>query len=371
MRNQSQKLFKGEFIMLMSRKSWLVGLFVFIGVTSFLGNSYSKNLNAAATTTFSGVTTWHIETIDTQSRGNSSIVVASNDYPAISYEADGVSNQELKYARWTGTQWTKETVGSMGLGSADTSLTLDSNEYPHISYASCNPYYCPAKYSEWTGGSWTTEDTLDGYGSLIIDTNDNSHISYKHGNFVGQTSLRYMYTSGSSWITTTVDTDPITNRNTSLKLDGNEYPHISYYKQDAIKYALWNGASWVTQVVDSATAIQYSVGQHTSLALDTNDHAHIVYYDGTNEDLKYATWNGVDWSISTVDSYGDVGKYASLVLDSSGFPHIIYYDATNHSYKYAFQVNQVWLTTTIESDVGDGDTISLTIDSNDKLHLSY
>lgn len=355
----------------MSRKSWFVVLFVLVGIVLISLSGYSKNLKAIALTSFSGVNLWHIETIDTNARGNSSIAIDSNDYPSISYEGDGTSSQNLNYVHWTGSQWTKEIAGTMDLGSADTSLALDSNNYPHISYAACNPFGCPAKYTKWTGSSWSTEGALDGNGSLAIDTNDNSHVSYKHGNIVGQTSLRYMHTVSSSWITSTVDAYPITNRNTSLKLDGNDYPHISYYKQDNIMYAHWNGVSWDIQVVDTATAIPFSLGHYTSLALDANDFPHIIYYDGTSKTLKYTKWTGTEWLIQTVDNNGDVGKYASLTLDSSGFPHISYYDVTNQSIKYAYRMGNGWRTTIIESGVGDGDATSIAVDSNDQLHLSY
>ena len=43
----------------------------------------------------------------------------------------------------------------------------------------------------------------------------------------------------------------------------------------------------------------------------------ISYYDWTNDDLKYAHWDGVAWLIQAVDTGGDVGWYNSLALDRS------------------------------------------------------
>jgi len=71
---------------------------------------------------------------------------------------------------------------------------------------------------------------------------------------------------------------------------------------------------------------------------DSGDRPHISYLDETNEDLKYARWNGTGWSIETVDSDGDVGEYTSIALDSSDYPHISYHysEWPNGDLKYAW-----------------------------------
>ena len=60
---------------------------------------------------------------------------------------------------------------------------------------------------------------------------------------------------------------------------------------------------WTTQLVDPT----YGFRMSTSLALDSSGNPHISYYDATNNDLKYASWNGASWNIQIVDSAGDVG----------------------------------------------------------------
>jgi hypothetical protein len=125
--------------------------------------------NAATSTLSPAVGEWHIETVDTTARGNSSIAVDSSGYPRISYVVDD-SSKYLAYARWTGAQWVKEMVASMWSVSTDTSLVLEGNGYPHISYSDCNPYSCSAKYAEWTGSAWSVTGDIDGNGSLVLDT---------------------------------------------------------------------------------------------------------------------------------------------------------------------------------------------------------
>ena len=59
-----------------------------------------------------------------------SIALDSNGYPHISYS----TNSDLKYAKWTGTAWSKTTADSSGRVGEYISIALDSNGYPHISY---------------------------------------------------------------------------------------------------------------------------------------------------------------------------------------------------------------------------------------------
>ena len=108
-------------------------------------------------------------------------------------------------------------------------------------------------------------------------------------------------------------------------------PHISYYDytNQNLKYAYYDG-SWHIQTIDSTG----DVGSYTSLALDSNNNPHISYFDKTNTNLKYAYYDG-SWHIETVDSTGTVGLYTSLALDSIGNPSISYYDSTNTDLKYA------------------------------------
>ena len=200
----------------------------------------------------------------------------------------------MKYAKWTGSKWSRQIVDSVGYRGGSTSIALDSAGYPHISYYDATNE--DLKYAKWTGSKWSIQ-TVDSEGDV----------------------------GGSS----------------SIALDSASYPHISYRESTpnyALKYAKWTGSTWGIETVDSAGIV---VGD-TSIALDSDGYPHISYYDRFggypffNEDLQYAKWTGSAWSIETVDSVGVLDLYTSIALDSYDNPHISYYDDINNNLKYAF-----------------------------------
>jgi parallel beta-helix repeat protein len=244
-----------------------------------------------------------------------SLALDYSDNAHISYY--DISNNDLKYAAWTGTGWNIQTVDSEGFVGLHTSVALDSGDNPHISYYAGYAL----KFASWNGTAWNIQ-TVDSGGSSF----------------------------------------------TSLAFDKNGYPHISYFHVPSgghLRYASWTGSSWSIEVVDSAGI----VGEFTSLALDAEDKPHISYYDALNGDLKYAWLDSSGWNIQTVDASEDVGKFSSLVLDSSGIAHIGYCDATNGDLKYAESTGSSWNIQVVAT--GNCTDSSLALDSNGKPHISY
>ncbi|MHB9036143.1 MAG: Ig-like domain-containing protein, partial [Armatimonadota bacterium] len=171
---------------------------------------------------------------------------------------------------------------------------------------------------------------------------------------------------------------------TSVAVGSDGYPRISYYDStnNDLKYAAWNGEQWVVETVDGSalTGQAADVGQFTSLKLDSGDNPHISYYDLTNTDLKYAYWKNGAWHIQRVDGFASstdkVGQYSSLALDSSGKPRIAYYDETNKDLLYAegsAADNPTWtISSTPVDSTGDvGQYTSLALDSTGKPRISY
>jgi hypothetical protein len=132
--------------------------------------------------------------------------------------------------------WVSQTVDSAGYA-WDASLALDGSGNPHISYFSDQDL----KYAAWTGSAWMTQ-TVDSvgdvglYASLALDGSGNPHISYYD---LSNGDLKYAVWTGSAWMIQTVDSTGDVGLYTSLALDGSGAPHISYYdySNGALKYA--------------------------------------------------------------------------------------------------------------------------------------
>lgn len=287
---------------------------------------------------------WQIQTVD--STGNvgwyTSLALDSNSRPHISYS--DATNKTLKYAYWTGSSWQIQTVDSVN-GSTPTSLALDSSNRPHISYnlVSSFPSSNQLKYAVWTGSAWnlqTVDSNIGNLGSgssIALDNSGNPHISYEYSNFVQPSTfvrrLYYARWTGTSWQTSTVDSTGSVGDSCSIDVDSSGNPHISYVdlSNTNLKYARWTGSSWLIQVVSGVG----NWPEGTSIAVDNGGTPHISFYDSENSVLKYARWTGSVWQIQTVDSVGNVGMYSSLTLDSAGNPRISYYDSDNGDLKYA------------------------------------
>ncbi len=113
------------------------------------------------------------------------------------------------------------------------------------------------------------------------------------------------------------------------------------------------------------------VGWNTDIATGPNGSIHISYYDNTNGDLKYAYYNGSSWSVEIVDSAGRVGQYSSIAVESDGTVHISYYDSSSDDLKYATGTFGSWQKEIVDSTGDVGEYSSIAVDSNRAVHISY
>ena len=285
---------------------------------------------------------WSIQTVDGGGYTGPfpSLALDSQNNPHIVYRARSM----LKYASWTGSEWTFQSIGSPGEYGSDNSLALDANDNPKLSYR--ETFNSELRYASFSNSEWTldivdAEGTSCGsYNSLALDSFGNPHICYMQSIPAG--GLKYAHYDGSAWHVETVDSGGAgVGFDTSIAVDSAGRVHISYFSfivgtfNCYLKYAVSSDSGWKITTVDSGNG----VGQDTSLALDSHGNPHISYYDGENGDLRYAWWNGSAWNIRIIDSAGDVGEATSLALDTNNEAHISYYDRTNTDLKYVHIVD--------------------------------
>ncbi len=281
------------------------------------------------------------------------------------------TNDYLKHAVYDGSNWTTETVDNSGMVSGcKFPIAVSSDEKLYISYGALtgggdyeSDLYC-AKYD----GCWSTsivkqhESSRDGPFDLYIalDPSENPIIAYQYNEYWSGASLRFAQWNGTTWQHTTIDPGG-SNENAGghccliVGLDGRF--HISHfdYNHDNLKYAVYNGTNWTEY--DSIAASD--TGQ-TSITETSDGHLHISYiHTGA---LRHAEYDGSIWSTEIVDDFTIVANTTCIINSPDEHLHISYYDSTNQRLKHAEYNGSSWTTEIIDSssDVGKGSSIIYT-----------
>lgn len=139
---------------------------------------------------------------------------------------------------------------------------------------------------------------------------------------------------------------------------------------EAVKDAIVDGTQSVTITATAKWTFEFidvagNVGVRPALALDAMGYPRIAYQDGGNDELKYASFDGVDWLVESVivDTNEIIGS-TSLDLDSLGNPHIAYANNRDGEAIYAHHDGTSW---TVEATVADSSDfyVSLAVNSSD------
>jgi hypothetical protein len=281
---------------------------------------------------------WETQTLESGQEG--SLALDSFNNPHICNIYSTPRSSYVKYTSWTGSNWNNQTVdlsfvGSFSLGI--NSLAMDSNNNPHIVYSEQSDSNTTLKYARWTGSNWSIQ-TIDSeapsfafYGaSISLDSNNYPHVVYGEGDviygavFTNSSNVKYAEWDGQSWSIQTAFLD-VSSFGSGV-LDSNGYPHFTYLVGASLRYASWDGSTWSTQIVDSNPLIS----DGSFLALDSHNNPHVSYFkepelgSETGGDLMYAYWTGSAWNAETVTNNGTMYGAGPITLDSSGNPHISY-----------------------------------------------
>jgi len=200
-------------------------------------------------------------------------------------------------------------------------IKVDSEGNPHMVYSGVRHM----GYVSWNGNAWSTHK--GDYGvphELVLDANDIPHLTLG--------SLTYARWNGTQFNLQQVDTGYIPY--SSLALDSSGNPHIAYINDgEKLKYATLNGSNWTIQTVDTDSNLPKTEPKF-SLVLDSKDTPHIMYFSKStfvdekgdtisSIDLKLAVMQNSSWIIEPVPTSLNLVAFGNMVLDSAGHPHFV------------------------------------------------
>jgi hypothetical protein len=128
--------------------------------------------------------------------------------------------------------------------------------------------------------------------------------------------------------------------------------------------------AWTISTIDSSG----DVGRFSSITIDSNNKVHISYFDNIAGDLKYTNNTSGSWETFTIDSAWFSGTYSSIATDSDNKVHISYRysEPMNSGLRYATNASGFWVTSIPDNLTGlGGGVTSIAVDSNSEVHICY
>jgi hypothetical protein len=305
--------------------------------------------------------TWDIETVDHigDVGSHSSLATDADGGLHISYQ--DVTNNDLRYARKSGGQWTIETVDSNG--GQFTSIVVDDEGAAHIAYLAWGDW--DLNYASNPDGAWTIE-TVDStyaglYASLALDSQGQPYIGYQKG-CCGHGDLMVAWKSGDGWTIEKVDAGGWVAWYTSLAVASDGGVHVCHCDHEIgnnLRYAERRDGQWTVETVTEDA-------EFSSLALGTDGLVHMSYATGP---VMYVHESPGGWSTETVTPQGWAARETSLAVDANGEPHVGFSKVRPSGLHYARRTGGRW---TVESvDSGSVGFPSLALGPFGTLHMSY
>ena len=261
-------------------------------------------------------------------------------------------------------KWSFEKVGE-GIKPA---IALDAANTPHITFLT-EEIRGAAFYTTNKSGQWKTERVSEGYFygpiDIAVTSGGTPYITYhdhQSSGFNPRLGAGVVLTNdGGAWTLTTIKDPGHDQWDADIAVEDNGVWHLAgvdpsqFGSQDGIEYVTNAFGEVKVERVGSGPqpyefAVSIKVGQGV---------VGISYFDAGSADLVYAERGAGaagTWTLTTVDSGGDVGRYSSLAYDSKGAPHISYLSVTGGAtgiVRHAWREGGAWKT----EDVGTLDKI--------------
>jgi hypothetical protein len=313
---------------------------------------------------------FHVEVIDSVPTGCN----YAADPPAISLRVDGERRPcvayvgpFVHYAQRDASGWTKESVGNFI--DCFCTLLLDTSGQPYILI---RQGIVSRQATAWTLNPNSDFIPVD-FVSGVMDTAGNVHAclleSYSGGRYYG--GIDYVDVRGSDWTRWPLEFSDATfhspYRWAAVALDSRSTPRLCVTNTQVPSIRYWPAPV----ILPAPETIPHA--RWGSLAIDSHDISHLAYYDTQTRDLEYAQHAGSTWSITPVDTVGDVGAYASLAIDAAGGMHIAYYDKSHGDLRYASRATGAgpWSRCVVDSLGDAGYGASLALDADGHVHIAY
>ncbi len=325
------------------------------------------------------------------------------------------ANNKLYYINNYGGSWSSPKM--IDAGGKYVSLAVDSAGSVHVAYQDSNSQ--KVMYADNTAGSWSSPVVVDNTGisgqgiSLAVDSFGKSYISYYesinsqlrfatnvNGTWVNEQvantglvapftsiamndstahvmivyydqthqSLKSIFGSSGSWSPPMTIDSIVGAPFSSVAADSKMGEHVAYYDKvnGALKYAMFVNGTWQSQTIDTGA---YSNGV-LSIKLDSYDRVDVAYMSAASH-LMYITSNGSRWSLSPLETVGDVGSQSLVAVDSSGYTHIVYIDRTNASNPELMYLTDISGSWQDELIANHATAPSMALSSSGKVYVSY
>ena len=233
------------------------------------------------------------------------------------------------------------------------SIALAPNGSPRVSYSDFYPEPDQLVYAERQATGWALTDV--GSGSLIHETSlgiteeGESWIVFGVFPYYDDSyrELQYRHHDGASWHQGKIDTEGLSGSRNSLDINPvTSLPGVVYTEQEGetLKYAEWNGTSWTPVVV--ARDVPYS---YNSLRYDSEGQPRIAFVDAS-QNLIYVRREADTWLEEVVAEGVSDHAPVRLELDAEDEAHLAYAAeedvedplGSEYTLSYAFQNRQDW-----------------------------
>jgi len=288
-----------------------------------------------------------------------------------------------------GTAWTAEstadwltiTDGASGTGPGTVTYTAapNSNAEEREGQISVTE---KMNISRWENQTvFDTENTahtgVADFSSLAFDPRGNPSISFHFDPGGAQGFLKFATFTGNSWdVQTVIEWPKGINSQSVLKYSPSGMPCIAYSNSREIGYVCFNGFVWQNTCIDNLTDTYYP---KPSLDFDPSGNPAIVYsFKSTQGDysLKYASFDGEQWNLTTVDSAQSIGTRPSLAFSPDGNPSIAYrhLERINNSWeeilKHAFFDGSNWIIQSAVEEDAQFSSIGFSSDGHPRISYS-